>query len=30
VVLVVDGLDEADTPEEGLPWGLPSLLPDGV
>ena len=30
VVLVVDGLDEADTPGEGLPFGLPSLLPDGV
>jgi hypothetical protein len=30
VVLVVDGLDEADAPGEGLPWGLPSLLPDGV
>ena len=30
LVLVVDGLDEADTPGEGLPFGLPSLLPDGV
>ena len=30
MVLVVDGLDEADAPGEGLPWGLPSLLPDGV
>ena len=30
VVLVVDGLDEADAPGHGLPLGLPSLLPDGV
>ena len=30
VVLVVDGLDEADAPADGLPFGLPSLLPDGV
>jgi hypothetical protein len=30
VVLVVDGLDEADAPAEGLPLGLPLLLPDGV
>ena len=30
VVLVVDGLDEADAAAEGLPLGLPSLLPDGV
>jgi hypothetical protein len=30
IVLVVDGLDEADTPAGGLPFGLPSLLPDGV
>ena len=30
VVLVVDGLDEGETPGEGLPFGLPSLLPDGV
>ena len=30
MVLVVDGLDEADAPGEGLPFGLPSLLPDGV
>jgi hypothetical protein len=30
VVLVVDGLDEAEVPGQGLPWGLPSLLPDGV
>jgi hypothetical protein len=30
VVLVVDGLDEADAPGEGLPLGLPPLLPDGV
>ena len=30
LVLVVDGLDEADTPGDGLPFGLPSLLPDAV
>ena len=30
IVLVVDGLDEAETPAGGLPFGLPSLLPDGV
>ena len=30
IVLVVDGLDEADAPADGLPFGLPSLLPDGV
>ena len=30
LVLVVDGLDEADAPAEGLPFGLPLLLPDGV
>lgn len=30
IVLVIDGLDEADTPANGLPFGLPSLLPDGV
>ena len=30
VVLVVDGLDEADEPAGSLPFGLPSLLPDGV
>jgi hypothetical protein len=30
LVLVVDGMDEADTPREGLPWGLPLLLSDGV
>jgi hypothetical protein len=30
IVLVVDGLDEADVPSNGLPFGLPSLLPDGV
>ena len=30
LVLVVDGLDEADAPEGGLPFGLPILLPDGV
>ena len=29
-VLVVDGLDEADTPAGGMPFGLPLLLPDGV
>ncbi len=30
IVLVVDGLDEADTPAGNLPFGLPLLLPDGV
>lgn len=30
LVLVVDGLDEADPPDDGLPYGLPGLLPDGV
>ncbi|WP_410631275.1 AAA family ATPase [Amycolatopsis sp. cmx-4-83] len=31
LVLVVDGADEADTVgDERQPWGLPSVLPDGV
>jgi hypothetical protein len=30
LVIVADGLDEAATPDGGLPWGLPSLLPQGV
>jgi hypothetical protein len=30
LVIVADGLDEAVTPDRGLPWGLPSLLPQGV
>lgn len=30
LVIVADGLDEAVTPDGGLPWGLPSLLPQGV
>ena len=30
VVLVADGLDEADIPAGGLPFGLPLMLPDGV
>ena len=30
VMLVADGLDEADTPAGGMPFGLPLLLPDGV
>ena len=30
LVLVVDGLDEAEPSGEGLPFGLPGLLPDGV
>lgn len=30
VVLVVDGLDEAEPAEDGLPLGLPRSLPDGV
>jgi hypothetical protein len=30
LVLVVDGLDEAEPSGEGLAFGLPSLLPDGV
>ncbi|MFF9127978.1 hypothetical protein ACF09J_32780 [Streptomyces sp. NPDC014889] len=30
LVIVMDGADEADVPAGGLPWGLPSLLPEGV
>ena len=30
IVLVVDGLDEAEPAGTGLPLGLPTLLPDGV
>ncbi|MFJ2967607.1 hypothetical protein ACIPIC_35645 [Streptomyces collinus] len=30
LVIVMDGADEADAPTGGLPWGLPSLLPEGV
>jgi hypothetical protein len=30
VVMVVDGMDEAEPADSGLPFGLPSLLPDGV
>ena len=30
VVLVADGIDEADAPAGSLPFGLPLLLPDGV
>jgi hypothetical protein len=30
LVVVVDGLDEAEPPGDGLPFGLPSLLPDGA
>jgi hypothetical protein len=30
VVIVVDGLDEADAPAGCLPFGLPLLLPEGV
>ncbi|MFJ5993165.1 hypothetical protein [Lentzea sp. NPDC092896] len=30
LVLVVDGLDEADAVEGMLPWGLPRVLPPGV
>jgi len=30
LVIVADGLDEAQTPAGALPWGLPRLLPDGV
>ena len=30
LVLVADGLDEAESSEDGLPFGLPSLLPAGV
>jgi hypothetical protein len=30
LVVVVDGLDEADPSADGLPFGLPSLLPAGV
>ena len=29
-VLVVDGLDEAELPDHGFPFGLPSFLPDAV
>ena len=30
LVLVVDGLDEAEPSQDGLAFGLPALLPDGV
>jgi len=30
LMLVVDGLDEAEPSEECLPFGLPALLPEGV
>jgi hypothetical protein len=30
LVLVMDGADEAEAPDGGMPWGLPSLLPEGV
>jgi hypothetical protein len=30
LVLIVDGLDEAESADEGLPFGLPKLLPAGV
>jgi hypothetical protein len=30
LVVVVDGLDEAQREDSGLPWGLPSTLPPGV
>jgi hypothetical protein len=30
LVLVIDGLDEAEQPAGGLPLGLPAILPDGV
>jgi hypothetical protein len=30
LVIVADGLDEAQTPPGALPWGLPKLLPDAV
>ena len=30
LVVVVDGLDEAESSEDGLSFGLPLLLPDGV
>jgi hypothetical protein len=30
VVLVADGMDEAEVPDGGLPFGLPLLLPPGV
>ena len=30
LVIVADGLDEAEPAEDGLPFGLPSYLPDGV
>ncbi|MGW9024713.1 hypothetical protein ACWGQ5_10840, partial [Streptomyces sp. NPDC055722] len=30
LVIVVDGLDEAEMVPHGLPWGMPRLLPEGV
>lgn len=30
LVIVVDGADEAERSQDGMPWSLPSLLPDGV
>ncbi|MES9622475.1 hypothetical protein ACPCBX_28805 [Streptomyces tuirus] len=30
LVLVMDGADEAEAPDGGMPWGLPSLLPEGA
>jgi hypothetical protein len=30
LILVVDGLDEAESSRDTLPFGLPTLLPDGV
>ncbi|MGI5261429.1 hypothetical protein [Streptomyces angustmyceticus] len=30
LVIVVDGVDEAECTDDGLPWGLPPILPQGV
>lgn len=30
LVIIIDGADEAETSHDGMPWGLPSLLPEGV
>ncbi|MFC8518098.1 hypothetical protein [Streptomyces sp. NPDC057257] len=30
LVIVVDGADEAECTDDGLPWGLPPVLPHGV
>ncbi|WP_327575401.1 hypothetical protein [Streptomyces sp. NBC_00145] len=30
LVIIVDGVDEAECTDDGLPWGLPPVLPPGV